>query len=137
MIEVWWWIGRRLRGPGSSSSSAPSRRWSAPNHRGSTVSRHRPASGLNAATVLSPDDAVGQDLLGCANHNCIGPRIVVAHPVDFKAIETLCSGREIITSTCGGNVCYISTAFFIQLVAMFCYGCSLKVAGACTCLLGH
>ena len=73
--------GLRSRGPGSAS---------APGRRGPTVlSRHRPASGFAAAGVLGPDDAVGQDLLGRADHDRIGPRVVVAHPVDFEAVEAL------------------------------------------------
>ena len=42
-----------------------------------------------ASRVLGSDDTIGENLVWCANDKYIGPRVVVAHPVNFKAVVTL------------------------------------------------
>ena len=50
----------------------------------------RPSKAFLAASVLCPNDTVGKDLLSRTNHYCIRTRVIVPHPVNFKAVVTLC-----------------------------------------------
>ena len=44
---------------------------------------------FHSAGVDRLDDAVGEDLLLRANHDGVGVRIIVFHPVDLEAVVTL------------------------------------------------